>query len=323
VYATQNLLHKLIKSPRADDTECKLITIAPSFAASAAANLLILGDYSILYPQSEVICHGSRYFEREITTDNTNIIENELRSVNIAHAQKIAEKVFDRLLFRVYLINREPALFEWATDDEFSPPMSDEYFNVISYLKAVSNKLSNEDSNRLGASSVSGKQFLEGVLESWLELNEVLTTAMSTDLEDVINPKQGLKALIEYELSRMGDHDPPYKLIERLQSDLNKISELPNLEGTASRLFSQSAVDFLTQNEYEEFKTLEGEEQNSMLKETSLERFSTMWHFTTHLCHRLNEQENTFTAVDCYLLGLVDEVCGLSYCVSRRHLEEE
>ncbi len=53
-------IRRLIKAPNPDGGVCRVITVVTGTAASAAADLLALGDYSIAYPHSRILYHGSR-----------------------------------------------------------------------------------------------------------------------------------------------------------------------------------------------------------------------------------------------------------------------
>src|SRR3974390_2059331 len=58
----------LIKAPDQDGRRCRLITVVIGTAASAAADLLALGDYAIAEPQADILYHGSRPGFQQVLT---------------------------------------------------------------------------------------------------------------------------------------------------------------------------------------------------------------------------------------------------------------
>jgi len=54
------VIRRLITAPNQDGAHCRLITVVTGLAASAAADLLALGDYAIAYPHAHILYHGSR-----------------------------------------------------------------------------------------------------------------------------------------------------------------------------------------------------------------------------------------------------------------------
>ena len=55
-------LAALLKAPDQNSDRCRILTVATALAASAAADLLVDGDYALAYPNSKVHFHGTRHF---------------------------------------------------------------------------------------------------------------------------------------------------------------------------------------------------------------------------------------------------------------------
>ena len=65
----------LIKAPDQDGRRCRIITVVIGTAASAAADLLALGDYAIAEPQADILYHGSRQaFEQLLTFEGATSV---------------------------------------------------------------------------------------------------------------------------------------------------------------------------------------------------------------------------------------------------------
>ena len=89
----------LLETPTQDGSKCKTITVAYGFAASAAADLLALGDYAIAYPTSIIHYHGTRQRHSEITVDNIDTIATTLQHQNEQFAMRLASRMLRRLVF--------------------------------------------------------------------------------------------------------------------------------------------------------------------------------------------------------------------------------
>src|SRR5215831_10305942 len=92
----------LIKAPDQDGRRCRLITVAIGTAASAAADLLALGDYAIAEPQAEILYHGSRLaYEQVLTFEGATSVVANLQEANERLALRLARSSFRRIIWRV------------------------------------------------------------------------------------------------------------------------------------------------------------------------------------------------------------------------------
>lgn len=106
VFYAQRLL-ALLKSPRQDGHVPWIISVCMGFAASAAADLLALGDYAIAYPFGVIHHHGTRQTEQAITVEDIGKIESSLRETNEDFAIRLATKLFHRLIPRIVQVRQE------------------------------------------------------------------------------------------------------------------------------------------------------------------------------------------------------------------------
>jgi ATP-dependent protease ClpP protease subunit len=85
-----------------DGNRCKLITVVTGIAASAAADLLALGDYAISYLHTRIFYHGSRQdADSAITVESATTMVSSLRQTNEFFARRLEKFAFKRLFLRL------------------------------------------------------------------------------------------------------------------------------------------------------------------------------------------------------------------------------
>ena len=101
VYYMRNIL-RLLRLPTLDSPEpCRIITVATTFAGSAAAILLCSGDYVIAYPDSVIHFHGVRtYRQTEITKEDADDVARDLKASNDDSAVALARSRSQQFFFR-------------------------------------------------------------------------------------------------------------------------------------------------------------------------------------------------------------------------------
>jgi len=93
----------LITAPNQDGKRCRLIAVVTGTAASAAADLLALAEYSIAYPHAKIICHGSRHlWDEELTYEFASLLAADLQETNERIALRLARCSFPRIIWRVF-----------------------------------------------------------------------------------------------------------------------------------------------------------------------------------------------------------------------------
>jgi hypothetical protein len=74
--------------------------VATNVAASAAADLLALGDYAIAYKNSAVVYHGTRQTSQDaLTTEKAVALAASLKQTNEQFALRLARRAFQRCVF--------------------------------------------------------------------------------------------------------------------------------------------------------------------------------------------------------------------------------
>jgi ATP-dependent protease ClpP protease subunit len=106
--AAADTIQNLVKAPNPDGQRCRMITVSTGTAASAAADLLALGDYAIAYPHSSIFYHGVRESRDEaITSELATRIANSLQQTNEFAAVRLARRGFERFVFRLSQLNED------------------------------------------------------------------------------------------------------------------------------------------------------------------------------------------------------------------------
>lgn len=95
-------IRRLIKAPNPDGGVCRVITVATGTAASAAADLLTLGDYAIAYPHSSIFYHGTqRSADTALTYEVASSLASSLEELNERFAVRLARRAFPRFCIRM------------------------------------------------------------------------------------------------------------------------------------------------------------------------------------------------------------------------------
>ena len=71
-------IRSLLHASNQDSQVCRIITVVTNVAASAAADLLALGDYAIAYKNGFVLYHGTRQASRDALTTREGGIVSEV-----------------------------------------------------------------------------------------------------------------------------------------------------------------------------------------------------------------------------------------------------
>jgi ATP-dependent protease ClpP protease subunit len=136
VSSMETILRLLNLTDQDSSGPCNLITAVTTRAASAAADLLSSGDYALAFPDSSILYHGLRTFEKNpLTFEATSMLANTLRASNDYYAMTLARKIEDRFSFRYVTVRSE---FDAFRTQRSSPSMSD----LDCFVNIISTKLS-------------------------------------------------------------------------------------------------------------------------------------------------------------------------------------
>jgi ATP-dependent protease ClpP protease subunit len=136
--SAEKILSLLHLSNQDQAPPCWIITAVTLQAASAAADLLASGDYSIAFPSSTILHHGVRRFETNPSTlESTSLLSEYLRLSNDAYATQLAQKIEDRFTFRYFSVRDD---FEALRVSKSDPQMSE----LNCFISIIREKLSKD-----------------------------------------------------------------------------------------------------------------------------------------------------------------------------------
>ncbi|MCX7722941.1 MAG: ATP-dependent Clp protease proteolytic subunit [Verrucomicrobiae bacterium] len=309
VFAAERL-YALLKAPNPDGVACRLITVVTTHAASAAADLLSLGDYAIAYPQATILCHGARLSAEEITKETAEGLAASLQAANEEFALRLAKRVFARMAFLYTVLRPEfDNLRRQAEAEKWERRMDSD---LECFAFAIFNRLS---------------PWLRDLPRSVFFLNEYLREMqdfvfsrlrdMPEDQSDLDIEADVLKHLIDFELLRAKQENWSFTGggFERFAADFRRLTDFlfgKHLQELEDQIKSFGIL-FLRPEQIQEFEQRRADNvisAENWMKSLVRPAIEPLWYFVVALCRMLQQGENRLTAEDAYWLGLVDEVIG-------------
>ena len=296
---------------------CNIITAVTTRAASAAADLLSSGDYALAFPDSSILYHGLRRFEKNpLTFETTSMLANALRLSNDYYAMALARKIEDRFSFRYVTVRND---FDEFRKDKSAPTMSD----LDCFVEIISSKLS-IDARKVWAKAKERYGRYQALIDSVIK-----RTKKNFETQTLAEIEAGdLKAIIAFEL-RKNKKNPQWSFrnegLGRMADDFFLLNEYVTTYSheRLQRWCASFGKWTLPPKEAEEIEAIADEKERSdKLIEKVRPILQPIWSFFVALCHALQEGENELTAIDAYWLGLVDEVIGESNLWTTRDLFE-
>lgn len=297
VFYAQRILD-LITTPDQKGHVPRLISVAIGFAASAAADLLALGDYAIAYPYSVVHYHGTRQSSDEITVDNIRALEASLRETNENFAVRLATRMFHRLITRMLQIRREE-----SPNFLFHETISD----PVSIFQKLKDKVSKEH-----------KELIENALSKSRKLAELIGYIEKKDTGgDQRNDSDLLKTIIDFEMAGKAHQAIPMATLDSIREDFFQLKNYfhERYWMNLMDIVEQRGEYFLNPTDRNEFDSIDSVDKKSRIEfllDKVAPKLSPVWYLVLSLCRCLQEGEHPISATDAYWLGLVDEVVGSS-----------
>lgn len=298
VFYARRLL-SLMSSPRQDGHVPKIVSICIGFAASAAADLLALGDYALAYPFSTIHHHGTRQTEKAITVESIEKIESSLRQTNEDFAIRLATKIFHRLIVRILQIRREAAP-NFLFHETIADPQT--------FISAIRDKLSEKH-----------RHLVDDATQKQADVSAILQLAdVSPDKLEKPPESQILKAVVDFEVNKSGSNSKELLTSTELGSIRDNFYQIralfhPRYWTNLVDIVERKGVFFLQPEEKTEFEKMppsKHEERIDFLMEKVVHKLNPIWWFVVSLSRSLQTGEHTLKPVDAYWLGLVDEVIG-------------
>lgn len=317
-------LEGLLFKPDQDGNRPRIITVATSTAASAAARLLVRGDYSMAYPNATIHCHGARFGwdgKYPVTKEKAESMSESLAAFNAEMAEDFTHKIIENLPW-LYRFNEKKAREKGK--EKF--PDLDPAKNLVPPLTLVLLDHVGEAAQNVIASSL---QELE----------------MVSSLEAFLQKPSRSEALRKAELLGSGHRDCKLLklIIDFLESNLHPADKKAGLQkATTDDLFFLYA---LRRDYYEKFvqacedpepllmmfceaadlqqaaSMTDDKERKKFLKKKANAHLFHVWQLATTMSARLSKGENSLSANEAYWLGLIDEVVGSQKLCRRQLLE--
>jgi len=296
----------LIKVQNQDyDEPCQTITIVTNSAASAAAYLLILGDYAIAYSHCEIHFHGIRiYFPKDypMTFEISSWLASDLRKANVKYARELFSKIEQRFQFRFFMF------FMDVLEGELPDTYTADYKGFKKFLY--------DNVSDFGIKILEKSESRQTRYQAMIKLLKLKRRSIKARTQRQAEALL-LSSIIDYEMLQHADDDS-WTLQEQGLNEINEDFYLLNEYMTLSDSTKQQIKTM--RNSYAAFLSKNYTQKNmALFKKSTLEPF---WAFYIALCHCLQEGENKMEAKDAYYLGLIDEVWGQEDLPSKRDIEE-
>jgi ATP-dependent protease ClpP protease subunit len=317
-YADQ--IFRLLTLPTQDfGAPCRLIVVGLSLVASAASDLLVAGDYALVYPYSTIMCHGVRQsgVDNALTRERAIDLAKSLASTNEQYALQLAHNSIARFMFRYAFLRPE---FEGIRASQEGNPLSDASCILLALKERVSPQL--------------WGLLTEAMIRS-LD-NDILDTRASKMIADHGSvhelPTASFEALL---LKCIVDH-----LVDNHKDEVgwslrkagfNKIEE--NFEilvdshaqrhkEQIQKLTNRWGEFFLEAAERTEFSAVAEDNKMAWLLERVAHKIRSVWFLFVSICRLLQESDHFFNADDAYWVGLIDEIIGRNDLPSPRTFVE-
>jgi ATP-dependent protease ClpP protease subunit len=309
----ESLLDLLRASNQQNEPPCRLITVAISQAASAAADLLAAGNYALAYPHSTILYHGVRIpGDRALTVEETLQLAQRLRVGNETYAMQLAREAEFRAVFRFISLKSQ---FQGIRDENPEKTLTD----LECFITVLSGKL-----------SVSANEVLEKARERHSRYNDLLGYVLDhTKSPEKFKTKAemeaaDIKAIVDFERKQnKKDKDWSFQSegIHRLTDDFYLLYEYLKMFNSArlQKLCGMFAPSLLSAEQLSAINDTTPEEERPLkIAEAATPQLRPIWTFFVALCHVLQQGENQLTGTDAFWLGLIDEVVGIKELPSFR-----
>ena len=310
------IIRKLVKSPNQDGHRIRLITVATGTAASAAADLLTLGDYAIAYPHAQIIYHGTRRaVPSGLTVEAASSIAESLQQTNEMFAARLATKAFDRFVIRLMLF--KPEFQNYAAEAHGSP-------NIEPLIERLSKELS-LDAARLANQAALRQRDIK-------KLSTAVSRHMQRFKRQLKPPAfemEVFKGILRHSAREFAKKD---RLLS--QGGLSDVAagfqilwdfhfgDHQQLVNRWVKTYGRNFLSAVEMGEYEAKLASKDKDAEAWLSDRANQKIRFIWYFTVSLCRMLQTADFRLTPVDAYWLSLVNEVTGQTGLPNERVLIE-
>lgn len=324
----------LLRTPNRDGQTCWINTVATGFAASAAADLLVSGDYITAYQHSTLHFHGTRTSEETVTAEVARELERSLVSGNRTAALRLADAMFDRFLSNYSELQDEVRDLRANHSDElqdFDSLLADGTIDVPSFVIALSHRVQ-EPYERLLLYCLERTKVTNSIVRAYRQtvadprnLPKPITKAIRAQLDhaqasDVVKPIHLLNLLFA---SRIADdagwslNGEDFAELEQEYRELQAVADgffqddlLQQLSQYQHLFIPKSDMSFFQRHKEADLDDSAVAKQMDEIVGRAYAKIEPLWSFTVALCRYLNSGENQIAPEDAWWLGIIDEVVG-------------
>lgn len=317
------VIRNLIRSSSQDGQPIRLLTVVTGWAASAAADLLALGDYSMAFPHARILYHGSRRMGSfELTVERASVLARSLHQTNEFFADRLGRTLFPRFLLRVSLLDEGRSLPAYVK----AADVNDRHPDVCPIVDALKQRLSPP----IGCLVVQAQQLQTSIQHMDAE---VLASVRKKSL--TIGTPEFEQALFEAILKfKAKQHKKDKWLLSdggllEVMSDFDLLHDFhfgPHMR-TLNAWVGDFGPLFLTDEQRGHFnqlqKTAAREAQAAYLQKHAARKIRMLWFFIVSFCRNLQRADYEFLPQDAYWMGLVNEIIGSELLCEREMAEAE
>jgi ATP-dependent protease ClpP protease subunit len=308
----------LLDALRASDQDrsepCRLITVALGEASSAASDILMAGDYALVYPYSRILCHGTRHVisrPTALTRDIAASFAKDMAGLDEEFAITLARNCIDRFMFRFSTF--------WLRLDKFDKGGP----GIFGYEDSVTAKSIAESMISILKLGHVNDAILKQLAMAGQTANDVASFAKNSTLSEALKLSNEMTRRASVKAAILGDAltnvsmDTSFASMEIKYSLLCDFFEHHHHEMIA-KLKARWLEDFFNDplNDTAFLKT--GRTGFSSKKDWWKAVFQYMdtmcfsiWFLLVFFCRQLQTGDFPMTATEAYWLGLIDEVIGL------------
>lgn len=296
---------RLLRARNQDyDPPCRIITVVTTLAASAAADLLSCGDYSVGLTGSRVYFHGTRQSRSDpLTVEKVSGLIEDLRSDNDRYAVELAHRCQGRFFHRFVTFRAE---FPAERERQANPNLSD----LECLIAILLTKISAPAAKVVRLAVKKNRRY--SALQATVFKSPRVRKPLSPKKRWADTEAEVLKRIIGFELKT--NKDPSWTFrhagFRTLSDDFLLFDEYLGHHSTdrIKAVFDLWGQFLLDQKDLEEIAVAPEEAQSNLKVEKLRPVMMPLWLFFVALCHALQEGENDLSAADAFWLGLIDEI---------------
>lgn len=194
-------LLSLLKCPDQDGRKVEIYTVATNRAYSAAASFLAFGDYSVVFPHSNILYHDVRYSDIEDVTPTKALdVARQLERSNATFSLRLANRIQERLIWGYLDLkgNFRKVREHWKSfaeeyDKMFSelfPKEQQQIIDVVGMSLVLYSKLSNPNDQDIAIKALK-------LLASWMQIEMVEQRLTKANLGKEADPAKGISDLVD------------------------------------------------------------------------------------------------------------------------------